>query len=257
MIDILMLPALLCVALVFIHVLFGSYVLKRGILFIDLALAQWAALGYVVAESFHIENNLYLFLSGFLATVCASILLSLLSPLFKETNLQEAVIGLVYITGMTLTTTFLAVNGMEGHHLKDILSGHLLFINNTDIWVSGLIYTAIALILAKFHTYFSNSQTRFWNFLFYALFGAVVTSSVKLVGVLLVFSYLVIPILCTVNYKLSLQKQLLLAWTIGISASITGLLMSLWADIPPSYAIIFSLNAFFVFSVLLIKLRRN
>jgi zinc/manganese transport system permease protein len=238
MISLLLLPFFACIVLVLIHVYFGAFVLKRGILFIDLALAQWAALGYLVGHWLEIQNSYYLFLMGFGFTIIAALILSLIKPLFKEVKLQEAVIGVMYILAAAGATALVSSTGMEGHHLKDMLTGHLLFIQQEDLTFAVLIYAIVGLILFVANKYLINSKSRLSEFLFYVLFGCVVTSSVKMVGILLVFSFLVLPILSIILYVKSLKNQILFGWIVGGLSSFTGLGLSMFLDIPPSLSII-------------------
>ena len=246
MIELLWMPFLACVVLVLIHVYFGSFVIKRGILFIDLALAQWAALGFLVSEWLGIEHLLLTFLFGFGFTVIASLLLSLLKPLYDRVNLQEAVIGVVYIVATALATGLISSTGMEGHHIKEMLAGHLLFLQPKEVILAYGLYTAIAVLLIGLHRHFQQATSRKWNFIFYLLFGCVVTSSVKMVGVLLVFTYLVLPILSTMLFTDNPQSQLKWGWFLGILGSALGLIMSMIVDIPPSYSVILSLSLIWV-----------
>ena len=186
MISILTLPFLACIALILIHVYFGSFVLRRGIIFIDLALAQWAALGYLIGHALHIENEYMLLLIGFLFTIIASILLYILKNLYNRDSCHEAVIGGVYIFGITAATSLISSTGMEGHHLKAMLSGQLLFLTNIEVLSSYVLYGLIAAVLFGLHSKFIKRDKRY-ELIFYVLFGAVVTLSVKMVGVLLVF----------------------------------------------------------------------
>ena len=250
MISFLVLPFLTCLALVLIHVYFGSFVLKRGVIFIDLALAQWAALGYLVANWLHIHDPLPLFLMAFGFTVLASAVLALLKPLFEQTNLQEAVIGVVYILGISVAVSLISVTGMEGHHLNELLAGHLLFVQESEIISAYALYAFIAACILFFHAKF-NKPTRFWDFMFYVLFRAVVTSSVKLVGVLLVFAYLVLPLLSVWLFTERFKTRLIAAWAIGVVATVLGLVTSIWLDIPPSYAVILCLADIWLGSVIL------
>jgi zinc/manganese transport system permease protein len=243
MISLLLLPFLACVSLVLVHVYFGAFVLRRGILFIDLALAQWAALGYVVGHWLNIEKAPLLFLFAFGFTAIAALILTILKPLYDRINLQEAVIGVTYIAATALATGIISSTGMEGHHLKAMFSGHLLFIQLSDLIPAVLIYAIIGGLLFMFHAHFVKSQSRVWDFVFYILFGCVVTSSVKMVGILLVFSYLVLPILSIVLFTDNLKKQIALGWVIGILSSLIGLPLSIFLDIPPSFCVIFVLCA--------------
>ena len=241
MIGLLAIPFVACVILVFVHVYFGAFVLRRGIIFIDLALAQWAALGYVIGHLLGVHAPGGLFLISFGFTVIAALILTLLKPLYTQVNLQEAVIGVVYITATALATGVISCVGMEGHHIADMLAGHLLFIPATELLVATIQYAIIAALLFFFHKHFLSAVGRAWDFLFYVLFGFVVTSSVKMVGVLLVFSYLVLPILSVILFSKQLKTQVLGAWGLGIIASLIGLGLSAVIDIPPSFSVIFVL----------------
>jgi zinc/manganese transport system permease protein len=251
MTSLLLFPFLACVILVLVHVYFGAFVLKRGILFIDLALAQWAALGYVVAHLLGITEALPLFLTGFGFTIIASMILTGLKPLYNKINLQEAVIGVMYIGAATIAIGIISSTGMEEHHLKDMLTGHLLFTQASDLIPAAILYSIIGIILATCHSRFTQSKSPLWDLIFYILFGCVVTSSVKIAGILLVFSYLVLPVLSTVLLTQKLHSQMIAGWIIGITSSVIGLGLSLVLDIPPSYCIILTLCTGWILSILI------
>jgi len=232
--DLLIIPFIVCIALVGIHVYFGQTVIKRGIIFIDLALAQWAALGYLVGHYLHIENEVGLFGMGFLFSCLAGLILTIIKPYFSKINVKEAIIGVIYILGGTLATTLISVTGMEGYHLQEMLTGHLLFVSSNEVISSILIYSIAAVGVFYLNSRFSNS--RIIDFIFYSLFALVVTSSVKMVGILLVFSYLVTPILTATT--LSKTNHIAIGWSVGILSSILGLTLSILLDTPPSYGII-------------------
>ena len=242
MISMLTIPFLVCIVLVIIHVYFGSFVLKRGIIFIDLALAQWAALGYLVGHWMGFENPGLLFMTAFGFTVFASLLLAFLKEIYGKIKLLEAVIGVVYISATSIAISLISITGMEGHHLHEMLAGHILFIQPNELISAYALYGCIGLVLLKLHAQFVKPHTKFWDFIFYSLFGLVVTSSVKMVGVLLVFSFLVIPLLSVVlfkpDFKSDFKPQLIYGWIFGLLSSFFGLLASMFFDIPPSFAII-------------------
>jgi zinc/manganese transport system permease protein len=239
--DILIIPFCVCVILVIMHVYFGSIVLKRGILFIDLALAQWAALGYLVALVFHIEKPLVLFGFGFLSTVFAALVLTIISRLYKSYELQEAVIGVMYVAATAASVGLISFTGMEPHHISSMLSGHLLFVSGSECLFAFILYAGVGISLLYFHRVFMQSESSFSQFMFYVLFGLVVTSSVKLVGVLLVFSFLVLPLLTVVLHIKCYHWQVISAWGVGLFSSLLGLYMSFSVDIPPSYLVILML----------------
>ncbi|RAP39013.1 hypothetical protein DID80_01390 [Candidatus Marinamargulisbacteria bacterium SCGC AAA071-K20] len=250
MIELLWVPFLACISLVLIHVYFGAQVLKRGILFIDLALAQWAAFGYLIGHWFELDS-FYVYAVAFSFTVFASLILSVLTQVYKDVNYQEAVIGVLYILATALSVGFISMTGMEGFHLKEMLAGHLLFVELPEVFLAVTIYSAVAMLLVLFNRWWQMKQSALGDFIFYLLFGLVVTSSVKMVGLLLVFSFLVIPVLTVVLLTESFKKRVFYGWGIGILSSVIGLIFSLIIDVPPSYSIILVLCVFWVLSTLL------
>ncbi len=251
MISLLVYPFLACVLLVLIHVYFGVFVLRRGVIFIDLALAQWAALGYLVGHWLDIEHAVGLFCMSFGFTMIASLLLTVLKPLYSKVNLQEAVIGVMYILASTIAVAIVSSTGLEGHHLTDMLAGHLLFVQPEELILASSLYGGIVVLLLGLHKTFWLSSSGKWDFVFYILFGLVVTSSVKLVGLLLVFTFLVMPILSVVLYSNQFKHQLVFGWIIGILGSAIGLCAALWADIPPSFTVILVLGGIWLINSIL------
>ncbi len=252
MISLLLIPFLTCVGLVMIHVFFGSFVLRRGIIFIDLALAQWAALGYIVGVLFHVHHPNMLYIMAFLFTVIAALILVILKDVYNRINLQEAVIGVMYITATALATGIISSYGMEGSHLHEMLTGHLLIVSISELTTSLIIYSVVGALLFLFRSIWLQKEGgALGNFIFYSLFGAVVTSSVKLVGVLLVFSYLVIPVLSTSLLFKETKWQIGGGWVFGLLGSIIGLSLSLVLDVPLSYLIILSLVGLWIVSIVM------
>lgn len=248
MIELLIWPFLACVLLTLVHVYFGAIVLNRGIIFIDLALAQWAALGYLVGQWLGIHDSFTLFLLAFGFTLIASTILTVLKPLCTESNIQEGVIGGLYVLATTIATSIISSSKIDGHYLKEMLSGHLLFIQKSELFMAFLIYSLISILIFRKHTLFTSQQTKRSTFLFYVIFGLVVTSSVKMVGVLLVFSYLIIPILTVRLFSSSFKKRVIIGWFLGIISSFIGMCSSMYFDIGPSYCIILSLCSMWLLS---------
>jgi zinc/manganese transport system permease protein len=148
------------------------------------------------------------------------------------------VIGVIYVFANTLAIGLISFSGMEAYHFQEMLAGHLLFIDASQLVFTYLSYILIGLIVVWLHKKFLSNQSLIWDFVFYLLFGWVVTSSVKLVGVLLVFSYLLLPLLTIYLIKPHLKGQLIYGWLIGVIVSLLGLLLSLYVDLPPSIVII-------------------
>lgn len=238
MITIIWLPVIATIALVMIHVFFGAIVLRRGIIFIDLALAQWAALGVIIGEWMHIEHPVSLFFMGIIFTCFAALLLMILQPSNTRMHVYEAIIGVLYVAGSTLSVAIISTQGLDYHLLTSMLSGHILFVSANEVMSAIVIYSLIACILWRYYNALNTQSSRWWTFAFYVLFGVVVTSSVKMVGLLLVFSYLVIPMLISYNFSNATKHQLFIGWGVGVCSSLCGFIVSLIYDIPPSYCII-------------------
>lgn len=250
MIDMLFQPFILCIGLVFIHVYFGTFVLKRGILFIDLALAQWAALGYLVGAAIGIETPWLLFMMGFFFTSIAGLILTIIKPIFSQINYQEAVIGIIYIFASAVAVALLTMTGLEGHHWHDMMSGYLLLIQPAQVMTALLLYAGVGFVMIIKRAYLTQSKSLVADWLFYSLFGLVVTSSVKLVGVLLVFSFLVLPVMSVVLFTSSIYKQVLYGWGLGLCGALVGLVGSIYLDVSPSISIMLGLCIAWVLAII-------
>jgi zinc/manganese transport system permease protein len=243
-------PLTACLIFVAIHAYLGTHILARGVIFVDLALAQVAAMGSTLA-----------LMAGYGMTGGASYLVSLLFALFgaayfsitrfKHRDIsQEAVIGVAYVIASAVTILILdrAPHGAE--HIKYMLVGTILW---TDWWTVlkiALLYAAVGAVLFAVHRPIHSisykiggrsSRDRsvvFWDFVFYALFGLVVTSSVRIAGVLLVFSFLVMPALFSTLFFKGYNRRLAIGWLFGGMVSVAGCLISYYFDLPTGASII-------------------
>ncbi|MEP0827815.1 MAG: metal ABC transporter permease [bacterium] len=253
-IDFLLWPFLACVVLVGIHVYFGLHVIKRGIIFVDLSLAQVAALGTTLAFllGFTLDGDLaYLFSLGF------ALLGGTIFTLTRNAEArvpQEAIIGIVY--AVSSAASILAVShAPEGaEHIKYILIGSLLTVTPEIVLKTAGVYAIVGIfhylarksfLALSFHDAHPPPRKLLWEFLFYTTFGVVVTSSVKITGVLVVFIFLVVPSVFAALLTESIGKRLWLGWLFGLVGSIVGLILSFILDTPPGATIVF------VFGVLL------
>ena len=215
------------------HVPLGQEVLKRGIIFIDLAIAQIAGLGIIAAHSFGFEVD------GWLVQVIAgaSAMLGALLLNWTESHWQqgqEALIGVIFILAATTGILMLANNPHGGEHLQELLSGQILWVDlSTLLWVA-LLYVFVLLLWLRF-------KTRLGNLGFYLLFALTVTASVQLVGVYLVFSSLIIPALATLRLNLLGKRRLFWGYFIGISGYAAGLVVSTVTDLPSGPMIVWCL----------------
>ncbi len=253
--SILALPLLACVILTGIHCYLGLHVLMREVIFVDLALAQVAALGAAVGATVGLAVDStanYFAALGF--TLAGAALFAV--GRFKDRRVpQEAVIGIVYAVCSAAAILVLSKSATERDEIEHMLTGRLLFVSWHDIIKTASIYSGVAIVHALFRRrFFALSRAegldgpadRFWDFLFYATFGVVVTSSVKLAGVLLVFSYLIIPAACAMLFFRTLATRLLAGWGFGLAGSLGGLVAAALWDFPVGPAVVAVFGAMFL-----------
>ncbi len=233
-----------CLILVGIHSYLGIHVIKRKVIFVDLALAQVAALGTTVGFLFGIlpdSAGAYWFSLGF--AILGAAIFSL-SRFRNEKIPQEAVIGLVYavVAAVAILVIDRAPHGAE--HIKELLTGSILWVKWSTIGQAALVYSGVGIFHYIFREKFlliSNNpgeayrrgiNVRFWDFLFYVSFGIVITHSVGTAGVLLVFVFLVVPAITSIMITDVLWKQLTIGWSMGLIVSVIGLYISYIADLP-------------------------
>ncbi|HAH05724.1 MAG TPA: metal ABC transporter permease [Elusimicrobia bacterium] len=250
MIDLMLLPFLACLVLVGIHAYLGIHVVERGVIFVDLALAQIAALGAVCAAlaGFPLHSPQAYFTSlGFAFAGAAVFALTR----FKGSEVpQEAVIGIAYVVAAAAAILALDRIPGEAEHIKEMLIGNILFVGWREVAKIAALYAAVGLfhyvcrkkfILVSRDPEKASEQgipVRLWDFLFYATFGLVVTSSVEIAGVLLVFSFLIIPAVCAILFTKSFRRRLFIAWTAGALTSLAGIYASGRWDLPTGAAVV-------------------
>lgn len=210
------------------HVPLGAIVLNRGIIFIDIALAQVAALGVVFG------TVMWGAVSGLVVQACAvaaalscSVVLTWTDKRFPE--IQEAIIGVLYVFAAALQIILLAYSANGAEHLKALLVGQILWVTPLQLLVIGLIYAAVLALW-----YFRDLARE--RHLFYGAFAVVITASVQIVGVLLVFASLIVPALATRHAPA--RWRLTIAFNIGVFGYIGGLVASAVLDIPTGAAIV-------------------
>ena len=224
-------PALVAGLLVAVsHVPLGQQVLRRGIVFIDLAIAQVAALGVIIAHSVGFE------LTGWetqLAAVVAALAGAMLMTWTerKRPEVQEALIGILFVLASTAQILLLANNPHGGEELKDLLAGQILWVSSLQL-VQAAIVTALFVVAWRWHH-------RFGHVGFYVLFAVMVTMSVQLVGVYLVFTTLIVPAVAT--YRHARNRQLVLGYALAFSSYFVGLAASVLTDLPSSAVIVWAM----------------
>jgi zinc/manganese transport system permease protein len=245
------LPLLACLLLALILPSLGRHVLARGVIFVDLALAQIAAMGQSVAFLLGAEPNdpsMYYWSFGF--TLLGAAVFSFLWDR-SHSVLQEAFIGISFALA-TAATLILLSNAPHGaEHVRGTLSGEALgWVTGKDIAVMAVLYGIVGgFLFLKRKTFQLCSEdpkeaqrrglsVKLWDFLFYASFGLVVTSSVKVSGVLAVFSYLIVPIVCATLLGRTGRGRLYWAWGIAFAVSVLGSVVSYLRDWPMGATIV-------------------
>lgn len=232
------------------HVPLGMVVLQRGIIFIDLAIAQIAGVGVILAHSlFHDPDNYIIQITATLSAITGAIFLRWTERHWPD--IQEAIIGAVFVFSASLGILLLSNNPQGGEHLKDLLAGQILWVNHDQIIHTGILFSIILILWFSFQKMQSG-------LMFYVLFAITVTSSVQLVGIYLVFSSLIIPALAV--WRISSDRQRLwLGYACGVGGYTTGLVLSALADWPsgPTIVICLVLLALIFWQTIQYKLSRS
>src|SRR5947207_8679293 len=230
--EFLWLSFLVAVGLVGIKDYFGIQVLARNVIFVDLALAQIAALGATVAFMLgHAAQSLATYGYSLAFTFVAALLLAFTRAWAKRVS-QEALIGVIYVVAAAASILLIDRAPQGAEHLKQILTGNILTSGLSEILVIVPLYLGVGLLHFVLRGRLTQSGSLFWEFVFYATFGVVVTSSVALAGVLLVFSFLIIPAAIGVIYADTLTRQLAIGWSVGALTGASGLAASFALDLP-------------------------
>jgi zinc/manganese transport system permease protein len=267
MLDFLWLPFLACLVLTGIHVYLGLHVLARGVIFVDLALAQVAALGISVAflAGHPIQSEAAYWYA--LAFTVGGAALFAASRVHRAPIPQEAVIGIVYAVSAAAAVLVVDRAPQGGEHIKTLLVGSILTVTGREVAQLALLYVVIgALHLAVRRPLYEISfapdaarvhgrRLRLWDFFFYITFGIVVTSSVRVAGVLLVFSYLIVPAAVAALLAASVPARLLIGWGVGALVSAAGLWASFAWDLPTGAAVVTSFGALMALVAIALGLR--
>jgi ABC-type Mn2+/Zn2+ transport systems, permease components len=223
-------PALIAGVLVLLsHVPLGQQVLSRGIVFIDLAIAQVAGLGVIAAHTlgFGVEGGWSTQLAAVIAALLAALLLTWTER--KRPEVQEALIGILFVLASTAQLLLLANDPHGGEDLKDLLAGQILWVSPEQLIRAGV-------ITAFFIAVWFGMRERIGRVGFYVLFALVVTVSVQLVGVYLVFTTLIVPAVAAYRYRP--RRQLAVGYGLAIVSYVLGLALSALMDLPSSAVIV-------------------
>jgi len=243
-------PFIASLILTGIHAYLGVHVVERGVIFVDLSLAQIAALGTTIAVLYGIEPH------GTAAYAVSLIFTFIGAAVFSTIRghrariPQEAVIGICYAVASAAAILAMSKSAEQTEHLKEMLVGNILTVSWFEVAKTAVLYGLIGLFHFIFRKKFltislepekaevQGINTRLWDFLFYASFGFVVTSSVAIAGVLLVFCYLIVPSVGAMLYSDHIGKRLAIGWTMGTLVSALGVYLSLQIDLPTGATIV-------------------
>lgn len=251
-------PLLAAAILAGIHAYLGFHVIERQVIFVDLSLAQIAALGAAAAVlmGFDIHSTPAYFLS--LAATFIGAVVFTVTRSRRERVPQEAVIGIAYAVASALAILLLSRAPEGDEHIRHMLVGNILLVTPHEIGRMALLYGAVGIFHWIFRekffqismdpkgAYASGLRVRGWDLLFYLTFGLVVTSSVEIAGVLLVFSFLIVPSVVAMLFAKNRGMRLWIGWGTGIAASFAGISVSYLLDFPtgPSIVCVFGLLFF-------------
>jgi zinc/manganese transport system permease protein len=239
-----------------IHAYLGLHVVERGVIFVDLSLAQIASLGAAIAvwQGYdpHTDPQIYWMSLGF--TMIGALIFAMVKG--HEARIpQEAIIGISYAVASAAVILAMSQATGEAEHLRDMLVGNVLSVQWPEVWRTAAIYVVIGIFHFIFRRRFleisvdphgaaaKGVSVRFWDFLFYASFGIVVTRSVAIAGVLLVFCYLIVPSVGGMLFSSRIGPRLAIGWVMGTVVSMLGMYVSVLFDLPTGAAIVCTFGA--------------
>lgn len=259
MIDLLLAPFLAAMIILLTHAYFGLHVIQRGVIFVDLALAQIAALGGTVGFLLGAEpgsDTIYAFSFGF--TLLGALIFS--GTRLKDSPVpQEALIGITYVVASAAVLLLAGLTSEGSEHIRESLTGSLIWVTWPTVWKMFLSYGAVGAFHGIFRrpllaiTFASRGGRRvfLWDLLFYASFGFAVTSSVNTAGVLMVFSILVIPAVVAFFFTQRFARALWIAYGVGTAAIVLGLLVSFTMDWATGPVLVCSFGLFLLIALFL------
>jgi zinc/manganese transport system permease protein len=230
-----------------IHAYLGIHVVERGVIFVDLSLAQIAALGATIALLLPFTgqdpHGPWVYWISLAFTFVGAAIFSTIRV--KRARIpQEAIIGISYAVASAAAILAMSKATSESEHLKDMLVGNILAVSWAEVGKTAMLYAAVGVFHFIYRRQFlaismnhdkaeaSGLNVRLWDFLFYASFGFVVTSSVSIAGVLLVFCYLIVPSVAAMLYAERIGRRLAIGWTMGTVVSALGIYLSFHLDLP-------------------------
>ena len=249
--DVMRWPFVACLLFPPLLVYLGLHVVKREVIFVDLALAQVATLGTCVAllMGHHFDDRITFWISLGVTFIGAAFF-SWTRSSRKAAAPQEAIIGITFVVAAAGVILLLSRVAGGKEELEHLLTGDILNVTRDEIGQRGILFGVIAMFYAAFHRRFAlissaddetetnGVSVRLWDFLFYASFAIVVVSFVRIAGVLLTFAYLIVPAVCATMLAQQWGRRLIVGWVVAVSASLVGLWASYKMDLPTGAAIV-------------------
>jgi len=242
-----------------IHAYLGLHVVERGVIFVDLSLAQIASLGAAIAvwQGYDPHNSPQVYWMSLGFTMIGALIFAMVKG-HQARIPQEAIIGISYAVASAAVILAMSKATGEAEHLKDMLVGNILSVQWPEVWQTAGIYVVIGVFHFVFRKRFLEISTdpvgaaargvpvRILDFLFYASFGIVVTRSVAIAGVLLVFCYLIVPSVAGMLYASRIGPRLAIGWVMGVVVSMLGMYVSVLFDLPTGATIVCTFGAVLV-----------
>ena len=255
-------PTTASILLPWLLVYLGLHVVQRGIIFIDIAMAQMASLGICIAVVLEFEpDSVTAYAIGLGVTLLGAAIFAITGKRAKRVP-QEAIIGISYVIAAAAAVLLLTRSAHGNEEIRNMLVGDITVVSENEVWRCFTVFVIVGavhfLLRRKFLLIsFQRSEAEkqglrvaWWDFLFYATFGVVVTVFVRIAGVLLVFSYLIAPAVVAVSLARSVSIRLLIGWGVSLLGSIAGLYLSFKWDLPSGAAIVCTLGAMLVLTAL-------
>lgn len=261
-------PIAISVILSIVLAYFGNHILSRGIIFIDIAVAQIAALGTMIGLLFGFaEESMALELSSYFFTIII-IGIFAITKFANQKVPQEAYIGIIYCLGLGIALLLAEKIDGGSNFISKTITGNILWTTWKDVWVSSILFSCIGALYMFSHKYFkaisegnaddySLRKTRLYDMLFYMTFGIVIVKAVPIAGVFLVFILLIAPAASITLFTDNWRKRIIGSWIIGIAGSITGIILSYSLNISNGPAIVCILGTLTVILTLFVILRKE
>lgn len=253
-------PAVVCLILGVILTYFGVHVLKREIIFVDLSLAQLAALGTTIAYVMGIDMDSAEAQAISLGFILMGAAFFTFTRTIQTKVPQEAVIGIVYVVGSSLAILVVNHSPHGAEHIKDALNGSILWANWAEISKLLITTTIVSIVHWRYRHKFISISTDYrnskihdpkWDFLFYFTLGLVIVTSVKMAGIFLIFTFLIVPAVCGALFFGSLRNQFCLGSMIAVLVAVGGLETSFVLDLPTGAVLVCSFGVTFLIALII------